>query len=332
MEDFVRKTFNIKTLPNWVFAVLIAAFCWDDAQNEALFVHFWVWLALLTALNVYVTVQKNAQGEWEWTQEERYRCGFAVVSAAIIAGLRQGFSAEDASVLFWLLVYAGVNWAWAYGVKKYLARQNDWQQHYLSAYQQSDFAPQRIVINSHSERQQKWQVVGVCVAMMVLGLWLAGVKNSEYVSVADKWVDAITTLFMLGFVLLQCKERNNLLKALRLLEDTEGEYLDISSQGLAWQVLLNQSQGKWQQLMNPQFVLDTQTIAWPQLKSVTVLADDDNAAHPITYLLIQAKHEHALKPLTLRIDEKQTNHTSQQLRQLLLQYHNLGMKPFHTVV
>ena len=332
MEECVGKTFSIKTLPNWAFAVLIAAFCWDGAQDEALFAHFGVWLALLTALNVYVTAQKNSHGEWEWTPEERYRCGFALVSAAIIAGLRQGFGAEDASVLFWLLVYAGVNLAWAYVVNKYLARQNDWQQHYLSAYQQSDFAPQRIVINSHSERQQKWQVVGVCVAMMVLGLWLAGVKNSEYVSVADKWVDAITTLFMLGFVLLQCKERNNLLKALRLLEDTEGEYLDISSQGLAWQVLLNQSQGKWQQLMNPQFVLDTQTIAWPQLKSVTVLADDDNAAHPITYLLIQAKHEHALKPLTLRIDEKQTNHTSQQLRQLLLQYHNLGMKPFHTVV
>ena len=332
MEECVGKTFSIKTLPNWAFAVLIAAFCWDGAQDEALFAHFGVWLALLTALNVYVTVQKNSHREWEWTPEERYRCGFALVSAAIIAGLRLGFGAEDASVLFWLLVYAGVNWAWAYGVKKYLARQNDWQQHYLSAYQQSDFAPQRIVINSHSERQQKWQVVGVCVAMMVFGLWLAGVKNSEYVSVADKWVDAITTLFMLGFVLLQCKERNNLLKALRLLEDTEGEYLDISSQGLAWQVLLNQSQGKWQQLMSPQFVLDTQTIAWPQLKSVTVLADEDNAAHPITYLLIQAKHEHTLKPLTLRIDEKQTNHTSQQLRQLLLQYHNLGMKPFHTVV
>ena len=325
-------SFSIKTLPNWVFAVLIGAFWLEYARQETVFVRFEAWLGLLVLSNLYLALEKNTQGEWEWTQEERYRCGFALVSAAIIAGFRQGFGAEDASVLFWLLVYAGVNWAWAYGVKKYLARQNDWQQHYLSAYQQSDFAPQRIVINSHSERQQKWQVVGVCVAMMVLGLWLAGVKNSEYVSVADKWVDAITTLFMLGFVLLQCKERNNLLKALRLLEDTEGEYLDISSQGLAWQVLLNQSQGKWQQLMNPQFVLDTQTIAWPQLKSVTVLADDDNAAHPITYLLIQAKHEHALKPLTLRIDEKQTNHTSQQLRQLLLQYHNLGMKPFHTVV
>ena len=64
---------------------------------------------------------------------------------------------------------------------------------------------------------------------------------------------------------------------------------------------------------------------------MTVLADDDNATYPITYLLIQAKREHALKPLTLRIDEKQTNHTSKQLRQILLQYHNLGMKPFHTV-
>ena len=29
------KTFSIKTLPNWAFAVLIAAFCWDGAQDEA---------------------------------------------------------------------------------------------------------------------------------------------------------------------------------------------------------------------------------------------------------------------------------------------------------
>ena len=33
----------------------------------------------------------------------------------------------------------------------------------------------------------------------------------------------------------------------------------------------------------------------------------------------------------LRINEKDTYLSSKQLRQLLLQYHNLGMKPFHTV-
>ena len=108
-------SFSIKTLPNWVFAMFIGAFWLEYARQETVFVRFEAWLGLLVLSNLYLALEKNTQGEWEWTQEERYRCGFAVVSAAIIAGLRQGFSAEDASVLFWLLVYAGVNWAWAYG-------------------------------------------------------------------------------------------------------------------------------------------------------------------------------------------------------------------------
>ena len=151
MEDFVGKTFNIKTLPNWVFAVLIAAFCWDDAQDEALFAHFWVWLVLLTALNVYVTVQKNTQGEWEWTAAHSYRCGFALVSAVVIL-LSVGTGNLNGGATFWgLVAYVAANWAWDVGLKKHTQKQADWPYHYGHAAQQTDFEPLRIGIASLSE-------------------------------------------------------------------------------------------------------------------------------------------------------------------------------------
>ena len=108
------------------------------------------------------------------------------------------------------------------------------------------------------------------------------------------------------------------------------EYLDISPQGLTWRLLSNHAPSKWQQKLRPQFRLDKHSISWPQLKNVQVLADG-NSDHPITYLWLTAIETQTGELLHLRINETHTNYTSKQLRQLLLQYHNLGMKPFHTV-
>ena len=61
-----------------------------------------------------------------------------------------------------------------------------------------------------------------------------------------------------------------------------------------------------------------------------VLADG-SSDNPITYLWLTAIDTHTGELWHLRINETHTDYTSKQLRQLLLQYHNLGMKPFHTV-
>ena len=77
-------SFSIKTLPNWVFAVFIGAFWLEYARQETVFVRFEAWLGLLVLSNLYLAVEKNTQGEWEWTAAHSYRCGFALVSALVI--------------------------------------------------------------------------------------------------------------------------------------------------------------------------------------------------------------------------------------------------------
>ena len=124
-------------------------------------------------------------------------------------------------------------------------------------------------------------------------------------------------------------ERNHDFRALHLLHEVDGEYLDIGPQGLSWQVLDNRASNRWEQFIRPQFFINKQFITWPQFKSVEVLSDGGRI--PTIYLWLIATQAHNNALLTLHINETHTALSSKQLRQLLLQYHNLGMKLFHTV-
>ena len=124
--------------------------------------------------------------------------------------------------------------------------------------------------------------------------------------------------------------RRHDLLAWRFLSASDGEYLDINPQGLTWRLLSNHAPSKWQQELRLQFRLDQHSITWPQLKNVQVLADG-SSDNPIVYLWLTTTQTHDGELVTLRINETHTVLTSKQLRQLLLQYHNLVMKPFHTI-
>ena len=67
-------SFSIKTLPNWVFAVLIGAFWLDSAGEETLFARFDVWVVCLALLTVYLAMQRNQQGGWVWGSAQLLRC------------------------------------------------------------------------------------------------------------------------------------------------------------------------------------------------------------------------------------------------------------------
>ena len=144
-------SFSIKALPNWVFAVLIGTYWLKYARQETVFVRFVAWLGLLLLLNLYWAVEKNTQGEWEWTAAHSYRCGFALVSAVVIL-LSVGTGNLNGGATFWgLVAYVAANWAWDVGLKKHTQKQADWPYHYGHAAQQTDFEPLRIGIASLSE-------------------------------------------------------------------------------------------------------------------------------------------------------------------------------------
>ena len=144
-------SFSIKALPNWVFAVLIGTYWLKYARQETVFVRFEAWLGLLLLLNLYWAVEKNTQGEWEWTAAHSYRCGFALVSALVIL-LSVGTGNLDGGATFWgLVAYIAANLALDVGLKKHTQKQADWPYHYGHAAQQTDFEPLRIGIASLSE-------------------------------------------------------------------------------------------------------------------------------------------------------------------------------------
>ena len=323
------KSFSIKTLPNWVFAVLIGAFWLDNAREETLFARFDVWMVCLALLTVYLAMQRNPQNEWVWEPAQLIRCGFALISAVIVMVVVGGSDVHDESAYWGLLIYIGSNWALAYAIRKYFYPPNDGREHLIYAMQHGDFEPLRIAIHSRSEQHLKLQTVLLCAFLCVLGFWLTGLQAEDLESTTDKLIVAFISVAILLLVGFKWLERNNDFKALRLLSESDGEYLDISPQGLAWRVLSNHAP-KWQQELRPQFRLDQHHITWPQLKSVQVLADG-SSDNPITYLWLTAIDTHTGELWHLRINETHTDYTSKQLCQLLLQYHNLGMKPFHTV-
>ena len=323
-------SFSIKTLPNWVFAVLIGAFWLEYARQKTVFVRFEAWLGLLVLSNLYLAVEKNTQGDWEWTVAHSYRCGFALVSALVIL-LSVGTGNLDGGATFWgLVVYVGANWAWACGLQKHTQKQEHELKPHGYASQQAYFEPLRIGITSMSERHLKWQVLLLCAFMCLLGFWLTRLQAEDLETTMDKLIVVFITLVMVLLVWGKWVERNHDFRALHLLHEVDGEYLDISPQGLSWQVLGKRASSPWQKFLRPQFFINTQCITWPQLKSVQVLADGSND-NPVVYLWLTATQAHSNALLTLRINEKDTYLSSKQLRQLLLQYHNLGMKPFHTV-
>ena len=322
-------SFGIKTLPNWVFAVLIGAFWLEYARQETVFVRFEAWLGLLVLSNLYLAVEKNTQGEWEWTAAHSYRCGFALVSALVIL-LSVGTGNLDGGATFWgLVAYVGANWALDVGLQKHTQKQADWPYHYGYAAQQADFEPLRIDISSLSERHLKWQAVLLCALMCLLGFWLTRLQAADMETTADKIIVVLVTIMFMFVVWDRWVGRNNAFQALKLLQEIDGEYLDIGPQGLSWQVLDNRASNRWEQFIRPQFFINKQFITWPQFKSVEVLSDGGRI--PTIYLWLIATQAHNNALLTLHINETHPALSSKQLRQLLLQYHNLGMKLFHTV-
>ena len=322
-------SFSIKTLPNWVFAVFIGAFWLEYARQETVFVRFEAWLGLLLLLNLYWAVEKNHQGEWEWTAANSYRCGFALVSALVIL-LSVGTGNLDGGATFWgLVAYIAANWALDVGLQKHTHKQADWPYHYGYAVQHADFEPLRIDIASLSERYLKWQAVLLCALMCLLGFWLTRLQAADMETTVDKIIVTLVTIVFTLLVWDRWVGRNNAFQALKLLQEIDGEYLDIGPQGLSWQVLGKRASSPWQKFLRPQFFINTQYITWPQFKSVEVLSDGGRI--PTIYLWLIATQAHNNTLLTLRINETHTALSSKQLRQLLLQYHNLGMKPFHTV-
>ena len=322
-------SFSIKTLPNWVFAVFIGAFWLEYARQETVFVRFEAWLGLLLLLNLYWAVEKNHQGEWEWTAANSYRCGFALVSALVIL-LSVGTGNLDGGATFWgLVAYIAANWALDVGLQKHTHKQADWPYHYGYAVQHADFEPLRIDIASLSERHLKWQAVLLCALMCLLGFWLTRLQAADMETTVDKIIVTLVTIVFTLLVWDRWVGRNNAFQALKLLQEIDGEYLDIGPQGLSWQVLGKRASSPWQKFLRPQFFINTQYITWPQFKSVEVLSDGGRI--PTIYLWLIATQAHNNTLLTLRINETHTALSSKQLRQLLLQYHNLGMKPFHTV-
>ena len=322
-------SFSIKTLPNWVFAVFIGAFWLEYARQETVFVRFEAWLGLLLLLNLYWAVEKNHQGEWEWTAANSYRCGFALVSALVIL-LSVGTGNLDGGATFWgLVAYIAANWALDVGLQKHTHKQADWPYHYGYAVQHADFEPLRIDIASLSERHLKWQAVLLCALMCLLGFWLTRLQAADMETTVDKIIVTLVTIVFTLLVWDRWVGRNNAFQALKLLQEIDGEYLDIGPQGLSWQVLGKRASSPWQKFLRPQFFINTQYITWPQFKSVEVLSDGGRI--PTIYLWLIATQAHNNTLLTLRINETHTALSSKQLRQLLLQYHNLGMKLFHTV-
>ena len=195
--------------------------------------------------------------------------------------------------------------------------------------QQADFEPLRIDISSLSERHLKWQAVLLCALMCLLGFWLTRLQAADMETTADKIIVVLVTIMFMFVVWDRWVGRNNAFQALKLLQEIDGEYLDIGPQGLSWQVLDNRASNRWEQFIRPQFFINKQFITWPQFKSVEVLSDGGRI--PTIYLWLIATQAHNNALLTLRINETHTALSSKQLRQLLLQYHNLGMKLFHTV-
>ena len=322
-------SFSIKTLPNWVFAVFIGAFWLEYARQKTFFVRFEAWLGLLVLSNLYWAVEKNHQGEWEWTAAHSYRCGFALVSAVVIL-LSVGTGNLDGGATFWgLVAYIAANWALDVGLQKHTHKQADWPYHYGYAVQHADFEPLRIDIASLSERHLKWQAVLLCALMCLLGFWLTRLQAADMETTVDKIIVTLVTIVFTLLVWDRWVGRNNAFQALKLLQEIDGEYLDIGPQGLSWQVLGKRASSPWQKFLRPQFFINTQYITWPQFKSVEVLSDGGRI--PTIYLWLIATQAHNNTLLTLRINETHTALSSKQLRQLLLQYHNLGMKPFHTV-
>ena len=228
-----------------------------------------------------------------------------------------------------LVAYVGANWAWDVGLQKHTYKQADWPYRYGYAVQQADFEPLRIGITSMSERHLKWQVLLLCAFMCLLGFWLTRLQAADMETTVDKIIVTLVTIMFMFLVWDRWVGRNNAFQALKLLQEIDGEYLDIGPQGLSWQVLDNCASNRWEQFIRPQFFINKQFITWPQFKSVEVLSDGGRI--PTIYLWLTATQAHSNALLTLRINETHTAFSSKQLRQLLLQYHNLGMKPFHTV-
>ena len=322
-------SFSIKTLPNWVFAVLIGAFWLDSAGEETLFARFDVWVVCLALLTVYLAMQRNQQGGWVWGPVQLLRCGFAIISAVILLVLVDGSDFYSDNAYFGLLFYIGSNWALA-STRLVIHPLKDSPNQLIHTNQHGSFEPLHIPVNSLSEQHLKLQTVLLCACLCGFGYLCDIVQAVDWEGSAYKLITVfvnLSMLFMVGFIWV---ERHHDLLAWRFLSTRDGEYLDISPQGLTWRLLSNHASSKWQQKLRPQFRLDKHSISWTQLKNVQVLADG-NSDHPITYLWLTAIETQTGELLHLRINETHTNYTSKQLRQLLLQYHNLGMKPFHTV-
>ena len=166
--------------------------------------------------------------------------------------------------------------------------------------------------------------------MCLLGFWLTRLQATDMETTIDKLIVALVTIAFTFLVWDKWVGRNNDFQALQWLQEVDEEYLDLGPQGLSWQVLGKRASSPWQKFLRPQFFINTQYITWPQFKSVEVLSDGGRI--PTIYLWLIATQAHNNALLTLHINETHTALSSKQLRQLLLQYHNLGMKPFHTVV
>ena len=322
-------SFSIKTLPNWVFAVLIGAFWLDSAGEETLFARFDVWMVCLALLTVYLAMQRNQQGEWEWGPVQLLRCGFAIISAVILLVLVNGRDFYSDNATWALLFYIVSNWMLA-SMRQAVHPPKDSSNQLIHANQHGNFEPLRILINSLSEQRLKLQTVLLCACLCGFGYLFDIVQTVDWESTTYKLITVFTSMAMLLMVGFKWVDRRHDLLAWRFLSASDGEYLDINPQGLTWRLLSNHAPSKWQQELRPQFRLDQHSITWPQLKNVQVLADG-SSDNPIVYMWLTTTQTHDGELVTLRINETHTVLTSKQLRQLLLQYHNLVMKPFHTI-
>ncbi len=165
--------------------------------------------------------------------------------------------------------------------------------------------------------------------MCLLGFWLTRLQATDMETTIDKLIVALVTIAFTFLVWDKWVGRNNDFQALQWLQEVDEEYLDLGPQGLSWQVLSKRAPNAWKRFIRPQFLINKQTISWSQFKSVEVL--DEGGRIPIVYLWLTTSQTHDGELVTLRINETHTALNSKQLRQLLLQYHNLGMKPFHTI-
>ena len=323
------NSFSIKALPNWVFAVLIGTFWLDSVGEETLFARFDVWMVCLVLLTVYLAMQRNQQGEWEWGAVQLLRCGFAIISAVILLVLVDGRDFYSDNATWALLFYIVSNWMLA-SMRQVFHPPKDSSHQLIHANQHGSFEPLRIPINSLSEQRLKLQTILLCACLCGFGYLFDIVQTVDWESTTYKLITVFTSMAMLLMVGFKWVNRRHDLLAWRFLSASDGEYLDINPQGLTWRLLSNHAPSKWQQELRLQFRLDQHSITWPQLKNVQVLADG-SSDNPIVYLWLTTTQTHDGELVTLRINETHTVLTSKQLRQLLLQYHNLGMKPFHTI-